>query len=840
MSEPGEGPAGPGGARGGLTSAQAASRLAHDGYNDLPQDAPRSWLRLLRDVLSEPMFALLMAAALVYLVIGDRADALVLGAFATVSILITVIQEGRSQRVLEALRDLSSPRALLMRDGVAVRVPGREVVVGDLLLLKEGDRVAADGVLLSGSGMQVDESLLTGESLPVGKHAAAVGGPAAQVFSGTLVVRGHGRVNVTATGGRSEIGRIGIALKSTAAAAPRLQVQIGTLVRRLGLTGLFVSLAVVALLGFVQHNWLEGVLGGIAVGMSMLPEEFPLVLTVFMVMGAWRLSRSRVLTRRTSTIETLGAATVLCTDKTGTLTYNRIGVQLLLAGQERWAPMEGAQELSARPGIRRLLLQARRASDESAYDPIDAAVLALPVHDDPAQWQPVRDYPMQPGRPWVGRAWRSAQQGGTQVAIKGAPEAVALACGLGASELQPLLAEASALAANGARVLAVAASSASPGAPPEDALHAPLEMLGLVAFADPIRETVPAAVRECREAGIRVVMITGDHPGTARAIAREAGLDDIGLLTGLQIDELDDARLQAGVRGTSIFARITPRQKLRIVEALQAGGEVVAMTGDGVNDAPALKRADIGIAMGARGSDVAREASDLVLLDDDFGAIVKAVRVGRRIYDNLRKALVYILAVHVPIAGLALLPLLAGWPMLLTPMIVALLEIIIDPACSIVLEAEPEDENVMRRPPRPPDAKLFGRHLTRWSLTQGGLALAAVLSCVGYIAAQGATIERLRSAALLSLVGANLVLIQVNRRLGSRGAALSMGSNPPFLIALVLAASLMIVVIGWPTMRGFMNLGAPTGGDVIAAAVSAFALLVALEGLRRITSARAR
>jgi len=818
----------------GLSTAGAAAVLASEGYNDLPVDAPRSVWRLLRDVLSEPMFALLLAAAVVYAVVGDHAGALVLCAFATVSILITVIQEGRSQRVLDALRDLSSPRALVLRDGVPVRVPGREVVRGDVLILAEGDRVAADGELRVATGMELDESLLTGESLPVAKQVDA--GTPARVYSGALVVRGHGRAVVTATGAHSEMGRIGAALKATPLAVPRLQTQINRLVRWLGLAGLLVSLGVVALLGFVQGKWLDGLLGGIAVGMSMLPEEFPLVLTVFMVMGAWRLSTSRVLTRRASAIEALGAATVLCTDKTGTLTLNRISVRAVAAGAARWIPGQGESALRSDAALSVVLRDAQRASVLAAYDPIDSAVLAAPQVEPAATAPALRDYPMQPGRPLMGRAGRDAVSGDLWVAVKGAPESVVALCGMSPEDRQRVLDDVATLAREGARVLAVASSTVASAEPPGQLEDAGLAYRGLVAFADPLRETVPAAVRECREAGIRVVMITGDHPDTARAIGREAGLEDGDILQGSDLEALDDAELARRAKTASVYARISPGQKLRIVEALKASGEVVAMTGDGVNDAPALKAADIGIAMGARGSDVAREAASLVLLDDDFGAIVRAVRVGRRIYDNLRKAMVYILAVHVPIAGLALLPLLLGQPMLLTPMIVALLEIVIDPACSIVLEAEPEEPDVMKRPPRHPQAPLFGPRIARWSLLQGALALATVLACLAWTRQDAVSPERLRSVALLALTAVNLVLIYIDRNLRSGDVKGHTPGNPSFRIALALVAVLMAAVLGWPPLRGFMNLGAPAAGDLLRVAATSAVLLAVLYVLRRVRS----
>jgi Ca2+-transporting ATPase len=820
----------------GLSAADAAHRLARDGHNDLPVDAPRSLLRLVLEVLSEPMFALLLAAAVIYALIGDHIEALVLCVFATVSVLITVVQQGRSQRVLDALRDLSSPRALVLRDGQPLRIPGREVVTGDVLLFTEGDRVAADGVLLSGSAVEADESLLTGESLPVTKQVDAPGQGGSLLYSGTLVVKGHGRARVTATGARSEIGKIGLALRRTALAIPRLQAETTRLVRIMAVFGLVVSLLVVAIQGLLHDQWLEGVLGGIAVGMSMLPEEFPLVLTVFMVMGAWRLSSSRVLTRRASAIETLGAATVLCTDKTGTLTHNRISVVRLSTGARAWNKAEGETVLAQHPTLGDLLRVAQRASDPATYDPIDVALLALPGATDDGAWEIVQDYPLQPGLPMVGRAWRDPASGQGLLAVKGAPETVLSACGLDEAQRVQILAEVAALAQEGMRVLAVAQALTAVSLPVATLSAAGLRYAGLVAFADPLRDSVPEAVRQCRSAGLRVLMITGDHPHTARAMARQAGLVEGEVLVGTEIDALSSAEFARQVVRASIFARITPGQKLRIVEALKAAGEVVAMTGDGVNDAPALKAADIGIAMGKRGSDVAREAAALVLLDDDFGSIVRAVRIGRRIYDNLRKTMVYILAVHVPIAGIALLPLLLGQPMLLTPMIVALLEIIIDPACSVVLEAEPEEEDVMARPPRDPTARLLSLPVAVWSLIQGGLALVMVLAVLWLARVPGMSEAHLRGVALPALVGVNLVLIFVNRSLAASSLRTLLRANPSFWIILGLVVTLNIGVLYWTPLRRFMNLESPSLHELALCGVATALLLVLLQGLRAFRS----
>ena len=706
----------------GLSDAEAASQLRIDGANELPQPQRRTALRIVRDVMREPMFALLIGAGVVYFLLGELADALTLLLFASLSLVITIVQESRSERVLEALRDLTSPRALVIREGERKRIPGREVVRGDLLVVAEGDRAAADARLLSSHDLQADESLLTGESVPVRKIASVSSGQPSRpggddlpfVFSGTLIVRGQGIAEVYATGPRSEIGKIGQALGAVETEPPVLRKQTQELVRVVFVAAVVVSAFAVLLYGLTRGSWLEAVLAGIALSMSMLPEEFPLVLTVFMVMGAWRISQARVLTRRAAAIESLGAATVLCTDKTGTLTQNRMSVAELHAGDETCQP-DGAL-----PERFQVLAQyAVLASARDPYDPMERALHDLAPGSVASNWLLLRSYGLRPDLLAMTQLWQSPGDATRIVAAKGAPEAIAALCRLGTGELAALRAATDAMAQRGMRVLGVARARFAGATPPEAPQEFAFELLGLVGLADPLRDSVPAAVRECRTAGIRVVMVTGDYPATARAIAAQAGIAADSVTSGEEIAAMSDVALGERVKHCSVFARIMPEQKLRIVEALKAAGEIVAMTGDGVNDAPSLKAAHIGIAMGGRGTDVAREAAGIVLLDDDFGSIVRTISLGRRIYDNLRKAMSYILAVHVPIAGLSLIPLLFGTPLIFAPVHIAFLEMVIDPVCSIVFEAEGSEADVMDRPPRSRNTPLFSRSLAFWSVLQG-------------------------------------------------------------------------------------------------------------------------
>lgn len=789
----------------GLSHEEARHRLDVDGPNRLPRQRRRTVRHILIDVMREPMLALLAAGGLVYFALGDTHEALVLLAFACVSILITVAQETRTERAIEALGDLTSPRALVIREGRQTRIAGPDVVRGDLVLIAEGDRVPADGVLLEDDGLNLDESILTGESVPVRKALVASPDKAVMqrpgghrlpfVYSGSLVVRGSGLFVVRATGERTEIGRIGQELTGIETEAPRLHRETRTLVGWMALFGGVASLMSVLLYGVFRGGWLDAILAGIALGMSMLPEEFPVVLTVFMAMGAMRLSRARVLTRRAAAIEDLGSATVLCADKTGTLTQNSMRIaQLRLPDGRTFHPGETAIPMGS--DFAHLAELGVLASALQPTDPMEQAFHGLA--DQTARtraddgWTLRHHYRLDPSLLAMSHVW--ARDGTDHlIAAKGAPEAIGDLCDMDAGALAELHRLVDTMAREGLRVIGVAESRwPERHALPKSHRSFPFVFRGLVGLADPIRPSVPDAVRQCREAGIRVVMITGDYPQTAQAIARQAGIDAAAVLTGEALADMDDRALARSVQTVSVFARIMPEQKLRLVTALKTAGERVAMTGDGVNDAPALKAAHIGIAMGGRGTDVAREAAAIVLLDDDFDSIVGAVRLGRRIYDNLRKAMGFIIAVHIPIAGLALLPLVAGMPLLLGPIHIAFLEMIIDPVCSLAFEAETEESDLMKRPPRRSETPLISRGMLVWSVFQGGLAMALVLGVTLSLGRSDMPVDMLRSVAFFALVFSTFVLILTNRRFSaSLGSALLRHNGTLALVTAVVIAVLL-------------------------------------------------
>jgi Ca2+-transporting ATPase len=644
------------------------------------------------------------------------------------------------------------------------------------------------------------------------------------------MVAGHALAEVVATGARTQVGRIGASLAAIVPEPSPLQRQLKRLVRLFGAVAIAAAAALALWYGLRNGQWLQGLLSALALGMAMLPEEFPMVLSVFLALGAWRLAREQVLSRQPAAVEALGAATFLCVDKTGTLTENRMRLARLVtdALDHRITPGETLPE-----PVHRLLETAMLASRRGSPDPIDRALLE---HGDAALadtghlhplWLLEREYPLSAELLAMSQAWTD-ETGVRHVAAKGAPEAVLDLCHADAAQREAVMRSVQQLAAQGLRVLAVAEGTYTGQAAAAQAHDVSFSWLGLLGFRDPLRESVPAAVAQARAAGIAVAMITGDHAATALAIAREAGLDTAaGALRGADLDTLDDAALAQAVRTVRVYARVSPAHKLRLVQALQRNGETVAMTGDGVNDAPALKAAHIGIAMGVRGTDVAREAAGLVLLEEDFGRIVGGVRMGRRIFDNLRRVMTYITAIHVPIAGLALLPVLFGLPPLLLPAHVVLTEMVIDPVCSLAFEGAPEDPRVMQRPPRPREGSLLGGTLLVTGLIQGSCLLVATLAIYVLALHGGRTEDVARTLAVLGLTAGNLLLVAVNASAGLGWRALFAPGTRAFWWVAAAAVTALSLALAVPAARELLRFALPGWAD-LAAALAAVCVAVAL------------
>ncbi|MBI3430240.1 MAG: cation-translocating P-type ATPase [Actinobacteria bacterium] len=805
----------------GLTQDEAQRRLLADGPNVLPNAKPKSFLQQFIAVLREPMLLLLLSAGIINFVISKILDASILMLTVFIVIGISLYQERRTERALIALRDLSSPRALVVRDGSERRIPGKDVVSGDLVILNEGDRVPADGRMVSSSNLHVDESMLTGESLSVTKN------PDDLVFSGTLIVKGFGRAIIEITGVKTELGKIGTTLQTIEVERTRLQKEVDRIVRVVNVAAITTALSVLVIYSLTRGDWTEGALAGIAASMALIPEEFPVIMVLFLTIGAGRLSKKKVITRRAPAIETLGSATVICVDKTGTLTMNQMAVHEINVGGELHVLNGDSIPSKFCDVVQNGLL----ASPMNPFDPMDKAFHAITSREN--DWELIREYPISDELLAIAQVWKSSATDSLVVAAKGAPEAMASLCDLDDQTLQAVIKDVDDAAGRGFRVLGVAkARFDSQGELPDTPTDFSFEFLGLVHLHDPVRPGVPEAVAECARAGVRTVMITGDYPGTALAIAKEVGLNyQAGVITGAEIQKLSDAELAEGIKSVSVFARMVPEQKLRLIRALKLNGEVVGMTGDGVNDAPALRAADIGIAMGGRGTDVARESASMVITDDNFTSIADGIRLGRGIYANLQKAISYVLAVHVPIFGMALIPVFrTNWPLVMLPAQIAFLELIIDPACSTVFEAEETDPGIMDRKPRSIKEKILTRQILGTSIAQGLGVLASVLLVYFWALSSEKTDDQIRTLSFATLMLGNIALILVNRsRHLSIYQTFRQRSNETIKWVVSGAIAVLVLLINVPILREAFHLSYLDGSDWLLVLIAGFGSILWFE-----------
>lgn len=840
----------------GLTEAEARLRLAKGGANEMPEPVQRSMLRLAGELISEPMVLLLLACGAIYMVLGDWQEAMMLQGFVFVVLGISFVQRHRSEQSIRALRDLASPCAMAERDGKLINILASELVVGDLIVLSEGDRVPADVQLISVSNLSIDESMLSGEALPVMKQCAVRNAKTSQpssrqsaqpsepesipesaqysdqsrsyAYAGTMVTSGTARALVVATGTQSALGRIGLSLAGIAPALTPVQQETAKVVKYAAMTGLALATALTILYWMTSGDWLHSVLAGLTLAIAVLPEELPLVLSLFLGLGAWRLAREQVLTRQISAVELLGAATVLCVDKTGTLTTNHMTVRRLwsfvAAYDANQAATQAATQLAIAPlqeELHGILEYAVLASHRRPFDPMELAIAEAGqrllsgtehLHSD---WDLVEDYPLAPDMLAMSRVWQSPDRRELMIASKGAPEAIVDLCHFDAAQVDAVMRQVLAMARDGLRVLGVACATFPNGELPDKQHDFHFSFLGLIGLEDPVRADVPQAIRDCQAAGIRVVMLTGDHPATAVSIAKQAGLNtESGVISGSELAEMDEEILALRLPASHIYCRVQPEQKLRLVRAFQAAGEVVAMTGDGVNDAPALRAADIGVAMGARGTEVAREAAAIVLLRDDFSSLLTAVRYGRRVFANLRKAIVFVIAVHVPIVGLSIIPVLMGWPMVLMPVHILFLQLIIDPACSIVFEAQPLDPDAMTQPPRPKTQKLFDRFVLMRGLWQGfglmGLLLLVYGVTRSVLPIDAQRDQLARTLSFVVLVLANLALIYVNLSWSSGVGRSIKRLNFPFVCIVIASLVALGLALYVPALTRLFAFTEPT------------------------------
>ena len=746
---------------GGLNSEEVEKLQRKYGMNELIIQEKPNMLKKFLGVFKEPMFLLLLIAATVYFLLGAPKDGAIMLVFVGFVASITFIQEWKTEKTMNALKDLTSPKVNTLRDGKNILIKSTELVPGDVVFLSEGERIPADCIVLEPSNFSVDESILTGESEYVMKVSTTQSEKSTDywkkdiLYAGTLCVFGKCTAIVKFTGINTEYGKIGKAISEAKDEPTPLQKKVSILVKNIAIAGVILCISVMVASYFYSFDILNSILSGISLAMAIIPEEFPVVLTVFLSMGAYRLAKNNTLMRKISAVETLGSATVLCVDKTGTITQNKMKVKSIYSDGRIFNNEDlKNQELSDLMVL---------SCEKDPYDPMEKAILEAA---NLSQLETLYKYDLSKKIAFDSKTKRMAniyiKDNKYYVAVKGSAETVLGLCNLDKETMDEINIEIDKMASNGLRVLALAHCTSEKVY--EDLECYELTFKALVGLQDPPKEGVEEAIKLCKKAGIRVVMITGDYSKTAMAIGEEIGLKFTDkVIVGNEIDSLSENELCEVVKSCDVFSRVIPEQKMKIVKALKKNGEIVAMTGDGVNDAPALKSADIGIAMGQRGTEVAKEAAHMILMDDNFTTIVKSVKDGRRVYDNIRKAMVYILIIHIPIAAMAMFAPLFNLPRLLLPMHIMLLELIIDPTCSIVFEGEPAEANIMENPPRPPQEPLLTRNLTIKVVLQGVVMFLAAFMPFHYMIDLGISSEYARSFSLITFIVANVTLVLVNR-----------------------------------------------------------------------------
>ncbi|MCB0763734.1 MAG: cation-translocating P-type ATPase [Flavobacteriales bacterium] len=809
----------------GLTDPEVTASRVRYGGNTIEDRTGGTFWPAVKGAVLEPMFLLLLATSIIYFVLGERMEAYFMaGAIILVST-ISIYQDSRSRRALSALRAYSAAQATVIRNNAVIKVPVEDVVVGDHAVADEGSLLAADGVIVQSNDASVNESILTGESFAITRHVED------PLFKGTQLVSGLAVYRVTAVGRDTRLGRIGGSLATIDPPPTPLERQISRFVRNMALVGVVVFLAVWAVAYLRTGSLLDSLLSGLTMAMSILPEEIPVAFATFMALGAWRLARQGVIVKRATTVETLGSATVICTDKTGTITQNRMSLaQLYVHATGRTVGPEVPGEAGSE-----LIAMAMWASEPVPFDPMEKALhtaYAATQVDRRAEFRMVHEYPLGGHPPMMTHVFANAT-GERIVACKGAPERVLRQSDLKDADRAAARAQVEALAGQGLRVLAVAEARWEDKEVPSDQEAFTLDFLGLVAFNDPPKPNIAEVFAQFQDAGIAVKIITGDNALTTGAIAQQIHFNGAGhMIDGQELMALDDDAMRNTVHEKNIFTRMFPEAKLRVIRALQADGQVVAMTGDGVNDGPALKAAHIGIAMGERGSELAKEAASLVLVNDDLGRMVDAVAMGRRIYSNLKKAIQYIISIHIPIILTVSLPLFLGWvyPDIFTPLHVIFLELIMGPTCSIVYENEPLERDGMLRPPRPLTFTFLTWKEVSVSIWQGLVIALGTLGAYRLSVHWGHPEELVRTMVFSTLVMANIALTLVDRSFTASVIDTIRHRNVLLRGMLLLTLALLAVLLYVPPVRDLFHLASPSGAQLGTAALIGSGSVLWFEG----------
>ncbi len=747
----------------GLDNKQILAAREEYGHNQLSYKKENGFYDALKSLAKEPMLILLLVAATIYFISGDAGD----GIFMVVAIVlvsaISLYQDSRSRNALEKLKILSQPHCKVIRNGEVTEIVSEELVVGDSMMVEEGTSIAADGIIIHSNDFSVNESILTGESFAVEKNKTTTDNI---IYLGTTVVSGLAIATVTAIGNQTKLGKIGKSLEGIKEEKTPLELQINNFVKKMVVAGTIIFLIVWAVNYFQSYNILDSLLKALTLAMSILPEEIPVAFTTFMALGAWRLMKLGIVVKQMKTVETLGSATVICTDKTGTITENKMSLaKLYLLKSNKISNTEDIITEDEKQLIRLAMF----ASEPIPFDPMEIALHNAykkeNVIDERPHFKMIHEYPIEGKPPMMTHIFEN-DLGKRIIAAKGAPEAIMNIAKLTAIEKQQIQDAIEMITTDGYRVLAVGEAVFSSTNFPAKQQEFQFTFKGIVAFYDPPKENIGKVLTDFYTAGIRVKIITGDNAATTSAIAKQIGFSGYEKsITGDELMKLNDTALKSTVANINIFTRMFPDAKLRIINALKANNEIVAMTGDGVNDGPALKAAHIGIAMGKKGTEIAKQAASLILVDDDLSKMVDAVAMGRKIYSNLKKAIQYIISIHIPIILTVFIPLALGWmyPNIFSPVHIIFLELIMGPTCSIIYENEPMEKNTMQQKPRPFTNTFFNLKELTTSILQGLMITAGTLLCYQYAVQQDFNEAHTRTMVFTTLIAANIFLTLVNR-----------------------------------------------------------------------------
>ena len=746
----------------GLTSEEVELSRQKFGKNTLTYKKENTFLDAVKSLAKEPMIVLLLVASGIYFASGQIGDAIFLASAIIVISVMSLWQDARSRNALQDLKDFTQPNCQVIRNGETVEIKTEELVIGDNLIVEEGTSISADGIIIHSNDFSVNESILTGESFAVFKDKSHEDN---QIYKGTTVASGLAIITVNAIGNQTKLGKIGESLESIPDEKTPLELQINNFVKKLVIAGVFVFLLVWAINYFNSHNLLDSLLKALTLAMSILPEEIPMAFATFMAIGAWRLMKMGIVVKQMKTVETLGSATVICTDKTGTITENKMSLAKVFSlKSERIISPEKSDS-----NENELLKTAMWASEPIPFDPMEIALHQAYKDFETTDLRPdykmIHEYPLGGKPPMMTHIFEN-NQGDRIIAAKGAPEALINCSNLSQQEIAKIHDAIKTITSEGYRVLGVGKSDFIGTNFPKTQQEFKFEFLGIVAFYDPPKANIEKVLNHFYDAGILVKIVTGDNAETTTAIAKQIAFrGSEHAITGDDLMKLSDSELQAKVMETNIFPRMFPEAKLRIINALKANNQIVAMTGDGVNDGPALKAAHIGIAMGKKGTEIAKQAASLILVDDDLSKMVDAVAMGRRIYTNLKKAIQYIISIHIPIILTVFIPLVLGWiyPNILSPVHVIFLELIMGPTCSIIFENEPMEKNTMLQKPRPFVSSFFNWSELTTSIIQGLAITLGTLSIYQYAVFQGLDIAHTRTMVFLVLITANIFLTLVNR-----------------------------------------------------------------------------